>query len=223
MRSFAILAAALAGCLGSPPNGLPDPGTGDGAADAGASADASPTFDLAPSGTPTSTELFGGPGGGAYGAFCPGDRFVIGLAGAYDGFGLSTVQAICGHFQVVGDSVILVDSVDGEEIVGNTDGGVLEPIACSDGLVAVGFEASENDNEVISHLQLSCAPLTWDGVAVVRDPSELTPELGPPDAFATGSVACDAGMAAGGISGNSGLLIDAFQLDCFSVGASPAE
>ncbi len=136
----------------------------------------------------------GGPGGDVYDELCPDGRFVIGLRGSED---------------------------DGAPIVADS-GTELAPIRCSEGLVAVGYHGSENGNELVSHLQLSCARLDWEEVAVVRVPSETTGELGSPDDFATADGLCDGGMVAGGIAGRSGLSIDAFALDCFAVEARPA-
>jgi hypothetical protein len=224
MRSIYVVAAAgLAGCLGVPPD-APPLSRGD-AGDAASGPDASAAgVDLIPGGTPSTTDALGGTGGGGYTAFCPDDRFVTGLAASANGFGIASVQAICSRFQLApSGEVALVDSVDGDAIVGDPDATALAPISCSAGLVVVSFEGSENGNEVVSHLQLACAPMNWDGVAVVRDATELTDEIGSPDDYATGGGACPTGMAAGGISGRYGILIDAFRLECFEVVARAAE
>jgi len=223
IRSIAtVAAAALSGCLAAPPDGLPSAG----AADAGASGgDASTALDLVVSGSASITAEVGGPGGDDYDELCPEGRFVTGLDGTNNGAGMASVQAICSRFQLgpAPGKITQVDQVKGAAVVGDPGEIDLELVTCSDGLVVVGFHGSENGNEVVSHLQLSCAPLDWDGAAVVREPSEMTAELGSPDEFATADGLCDGGMVAGGISGRFGLLIDAFALDCFAVEAMAAE
>jgi len=216
MRSLAFVAAALAGCLASPPDSLPSPDDG---------ADAAIAIDLVVSGGSSPTGTVGGPGGDDYGVPCPDRRFVTGLDGTNNGAGMTSVQAICSRFQLglASDEITHVDDVDGAPVIGDTDATDLAPIRCSTGLVAVGFHGSENDNELVSHLQLSCAQLVWDGAAVVLSPSELTAELGSPDDFATSDGLCAEGTVAGGIAGRVGLLIDAFRLDCFEVVARAAE
>ncbi len=221
MRSFAILAAAaLAGCLDAPPGSLPGPDS-----PVIDDADAAVALDLVASGTPSSTTEVGGPGGGDYDEPCPDGRFLTGLDATNNGAGMTSVQAICSRFQLgpAPGEITEVDHVDGAPVVGDPDGYGLEPITCSEGLVVIGFHGSENGNEVVSHLELTCAPFAWDGVAVIREPTEMTGELGSPDSFKTADGLCGGGMIAGGISGRFGLLVDAFALDCFDVEAMAAE
>jgi hypothetical protein len=223
-RPVQLLAAVatLAGCLASPPDSVDAPGGDAG----GAQGDAGPAGrQIVPSGTASSSESIGGEGGDPYSTLCPDGRLVTGLGGSENGAGMAILYALCGALQITesGD-VELVDTVEGEMIVGDPESDRLDPVECSAGLVAVGYGGSKNGNEVVAHLQLDCAPIVWDGnAATVGDPAELTGELGTPEPSGLGNGTCGSGRAAAGLAGGSGLLIDRFQLECFTIEAKQAE
>jgi len=227
--SRAIAAAAsigLTGCLSAPSEGGPAPADGDAAGvDASSDGDVAPaTVDLLPTGLPSTTALLGDQDGGStYDLLCPPGRFVTGLDSAGSIFGLARLRATCSRLQIAVDGQTeVLDSVYTAPVGEDADAEAIEPVDCSPGLIAVGYDGSLSENDVVTHLALNCAPVEWAPGPVMAEPSEATPELGQPDGFATGSGMCDPGWAAGGIAGQSGLLIDSFQLQCFQLEARPA-
>lgn len=219
----AIAPVALAGCLSAPPQAgeVPD---GDGASDVDSTASGDAMVrDLVPSGATARSEPIGGIGGDPYEAPCPDDRLVTGLDASENGAGMTAVIARCGRFQIGPDDVVhLIDTIDGDAIEGDPDSTPLDAVECTPGLIAVGYQGTANFNDVVSQLQLLCAPILWDGqTAVAGDGVELTAGLGTEDEPA-GSGACDSGEAAAGIAGRFGLLIDQFQLDCSALEVRPA-
>ena len=218
-------AIGLTGCLSAPPGDAAvsvDAGPGD---DAAGEDDPGPALDLFPAGLPSSTATLGdSEGGGLYELLCPPGRFITGLDAEDSGAGLAQLRATCSRLRLgSGGDTEVIDSVYTQAVGTDTDVEQLEPIDCSPGLIAVAFEGSLNDQDLVAHLDLHCAAVEWTSGPVMAESSETSPSLGLPDIFATGSGMCPPGRAAGGISGRSGLMVDAFRLRCFELEARPAE
>lgn len=226
-RAMAVAAViGLSGCLSAPPgDALLSVDAAPEEVDAAGESDASPAIDLLPAGLPSSTATLGDTEGGSpYDLLCPPGRFITGLDAAESGVGLTQLRATCSRLQIgAGGQTEVIDSVYTAAVGTDTDAEALEPVDCSPGLIAVGFTGSLNGNDLVAHLELDCAPVEWAPGPVTAEPSETTAPLGVRDSFASGSGMCDAGRAAGGIAGQSGLLVDSFRLQCFELEARSAE